>query len=97
MILVVPQTLATTSEELKAWLQQHNVVVDYRLANPQTVPLGTLSTEDLAKLKTFKGYNNITVNTNLGLMNIRFTYGLDIKKYIDNKLAEISAQLIKGE
>ena len=97
IILVVPQTLATTSEELKAWLQQRNVVVDYRLANPQTVPLGTLSSEDLAKLKTFKGYNNVTVNTNLGFMNIRFTYGLDVKKYVDNKLAEISAQLIRGE
>lgn len=97
MMLVVPQTLATTSEELKAWLQQHNVVVDYRLANPQTVPLGTLSSEDLAKLKTFKGYNNVTVNTNLGLMNIKFTYGLDIKKYVDNKIAQLSEQLIKGE
>lgn len=97
IIFVVSQTLATTLEEFKAWLQQHNVVVDYRLANSQTVPLGTLPPEDLAKLKTFKGYNNVTVNTNLGLMNIRFTYGLDIKKYIDNKIAELSAQLIKGE
>ena len=74
MILVVPQTLATTSEELKAWLQQHNVVVDYRLANPQTVLLGTLSTEDLAKLSTFDGYNNLFINTNLGYMNIKVTY-----------------------
>lgn len=64
---------------------------------PTTKLLGTLSAEDLAKLKTFKGYNNVTVNTNLGLMNIRFTYGLDIKKYVDNKIAQLSEQLIKGE
>ena len=71
--------------------------MDYQLATSTTKKLGTLSAEDLAKLKTFYGYNNVTVNTNLGLMNIRFTYGLDVKKYVDNKIAELSAQLIKGE
>ena len=87
----------STIEEFKQWLSTHNTIVDYVLQNPTTVPLGTLSSEDLAKLKTFKGYNNVTVNTNLGLMNIRFTYGLDIKKYVDNKIAQLSEQLIKGE
>ena len=81
----------------KSWLSVNKPIVDYLLQNPTTKKLGTLSTEDLAKLKTFKGYNNVTVNTNLGLMNIRFTYGLDIKKYVDNKIAELSAQMIKGE
>ena len=84
-------------EEFKQWLSTHNTIVDYILQKPTTKKLGTLSAEDLAKLKTFKGYNNVTVNTNLGLMNIRFTYGLDIKKYVDNKIAELSAQLIRGE
>lgn len=87
----------TTLEEIKTILQGNNVVVNYQLQTPTTKKLGTLSAEDLAKLKTFKGYNNVTVNTNLGLMNIRFTYGLDIKKYVDNKIAELSAQLIEGE
>ena len=84
-------------DQFKQWLSTHNTIVDYILQTPTTKKLGTLPAEDLAKLKTFKGYNNVTVNTNLGLMNIRFTYGLDIKKYVDNKIAEISAQLIKGE
>lgn len=87
----------STVEELKTWLSTHNNIFNYELKTPTTKKLGTLSAEDLAKLKTFKGYNNVTVNTNLGLMNIRFTYGLDIKKYVDNKIAELSAQLIKGE
>lgn len=86
-----------TLEEFKEWLNSHNIIANYILATPTTKKLGTLSAEDLAKLKTFKGYNNVTVNTNLGLMNIRFTYGLDIKKYVDNKIAELSAQLIRGE
>ena len=70
-------------------------IFNYILQKPTTKKLGTLSAEDLAKLKTFKGYNNVTVNTNLGLMNIRFIYGLDIKKYVDNKIAELSAQMIE--
>jgi len=84
-------------DDFKNWLSTNNVIMDYQLKESTTIKLGTLSAEDLPKLKTFKGYNNVTVNTNLGLMNIRFTYGLDIKKYIDNKLAEISSALIEEE
>ena len=82
------------------WKEQYPDLIfklDYSIPSTETIKLGTLSAEDLAKLKTFKGYNNVTVNTNLGLMNIRFTYGLDIKKYVDNKIAQLSEQLIKGE
>ena len=80
------------------WKEQYPDLIfklDYVIPDTEKIKLGTLSSEELAKLKTFKGYNNVTVNTNLGLMNIRFTYGLDIKKYIDNKLAEISTAMIE--
>ena len=97
MIIRINNSLANSVGAFKQWLSTHNTIVDYLLKTPTTKKLGTLSTEDLAKLKTFKGYNNVTVNTNLGLMNIRFTYGLDIKKYVDNKIAQLSEQLIKGE
>lgn len=88
------------SMKRKDWQENYPDLIfklDYVIPNTETIKLGTLSAEDLAKLKTFKGYNNVIINTNLGLMNIRFTYGLDIKKYVDNKIAELSAQLIKGE
>ena len=91
----IEDNFASNSDEFRTWLSTHNIIVDYILQTPTTKKLGTLSAEDLAKLKTFKGYNNVTVNTNLGLMNIRFTYGLDIKKYVDNKIAELSAQMIE--
>ena len=86
-----------TLEEWKTLITTTNLIISCELQTPTTKKLGTLSSEDLAKLKTLKGYNNVTVNTNLGLMNIRFTYGLDVKKYLDNKIAEISEQMIKGE
>lgn len=79
------------------WKEQYPDLVfklDYSIPSTETIKLGTLSAEDLAKLKTFKGYNNVTVNTNLGLMNIRFIYCLDIKKYVDNELLQLEQNII---
>lgn len=90
LIFVVPQTLATTSDEFRAWLQEHNVIVYYQLANPQLIPLGTLS----ELITTLNGTNNIFINGNIPT-TISITYALDIKKYIDNKLAEISTAMIE--
>lgn len=73
-ITICTYAISNSIEELKAWLQAHNTTAYYQLANPQTIPLGTLSSEDLAKLSTFDGYNNLFINTNLGYMNIRVTY-----------------------
>ena len=79
-----------TSEEFKSWLSTHNTILYYPLANQQTIPLGTLS----ELITTLNGTNNIFINGNIPT-TISTTYALDIKKYIDNKLAEISAQMIE--
>ena len=60
--------------EFQQWLSTHNTIVDYQLATPITKKIRTLSKEDLNKLSSFDGHNNILVNTNLGLMNIRLEY-----------------------
>lgn len=60
--------------EWRQWLSTHNTIVDYQLATPITKKIGTLNKEDLNKLSSFDGHNNILVNTNLGLMNIRLEY-----------------------
>ena len=85
---------ASTVEEFKQWLNEHNTIVDYQLNNPTLEKLGTLTKEQLDTLVTFKGYNNVMINTNLGQADIDIEYVLDMKKYIDNKIAEISAQMI---
>lgn len=64
----------------------------YPLAEPQPISLGKLS--DI--ITTLNGTNNISINGNIPT-TISTTYALDIKKYIDKKIAELSAQLIKGE
>ena len=74
----------------KQWLQENNVEVYYKLATPQTIPLGTLS----ELITTLNGTNNISINGNIPTI-ISTTYALDIKKYIDNKLAEISSAVIE--
>lgn len=61
----------------------------YELAEPQIIELGELP----EPIKTFEGVNNIQVLANLDT-EIEVKYALDIKKYTDNKLAEISAQII---
>lgn len=75
---------------LKNWLSTHNTIVYYQLANQQTIPLGTLS----ELITTLNGTNNISINGNIPT-TISTTYALDVKKYIDNKLAEISSALIE--
>ena len=74
----------------KSFLSTHNVIVYYQLENPQPIPLGTLS----ELITTLNGTNNISINGNIPT-TISTTYALDIKKYIDNKLAEISTALIE--
>ena len=92
LIVRVDKKTATTIGEWKTWLQLHNTIVYYQLANPQPISLGKLS--DI--ITTLNGTNNISINGNIPT-TISTTYALDIKKYIDNKLAELSAQMIKGE
>lgn len=76
----------------KEWLSTHNVIMYYQLARLQTIPLGTLS----ELITTLNGTNNISINGNIPTI-ISTTYGLDTKKYVDNKIAQLSEQLIKGE
>ena len=61
----------------------------YQLATPEIIELGELP----EPIKTFEGVNNIQLLANLDT-EIEVVYALDIKKYTDNKLAEISAQII---
>ena len=82
-------TKEMTAEEIKQWLSENNVEIYYQLAEPQIIELGKLP----EPIKTFEGTNNIQVLANLDT-EIEVKYALDLKKYYDNKLAEISAQII---
>lgn len=82
----------TSLEDWIAWLQENNVTVYYQLAEPQTISLGKLS--DL--ITTEQGSNTFAINGNIDT-NISTTYALDLKKYIDNKIATVSSAVIEQE
>ena len=92
--VVARETNLTSISEFNNWLNENNMIVNYQLETPTLEKIGTLTKEQLDNLVTFKGYNNVMINTNLGQADIDIEYVLDMKKYIDNKIAEISAQLI---
>ncbi len=79
-----------TVDDFKTWLSTHNTIAYYELTEPQTIPLGKLT--DI--ITTLNGTNNISINGNIPT-TISTTYALDIKKYIDNKLAEIASAMIE--
>ena len=79
----------TTVDDFKDWLQSNNTTVYYQLAESQTINLGKL--EDL--ISTDEGSNTFAINGNIDT-NISTTYALDLKKYIDNKIATVSTAVI---
>lgn len=64
----------------------------YQLKEPQTISLGKLS--DI--ITTEKGSNTFAINGNIDTQ-ISTTYALDLKKYIDNKIAAISSAVLEQE
>ena len=89
-ITICTYAVSNSIEEFRAWLQEHNVIVYYQLATPEVIPLGNLT--DL--ITTEEGINNFFINGNLET-TLEVLYALDIKKYIDNKLAEIASAMIE--
>ena len=80
----------TTIEEAKGMV--NGTILYYQLKEPQTINLGKLS--DI--ITTEQGANTFAINGNIGT-NISTTYALDIKKYIDNKIAAISSVVLEQE
>lgn len=86
-----PGYLNALNELLQSLNESGNpFTIYYPLATPQIIPLGTLSNS----ITTLNGTNNISINGNIPT-TISTTYALDIKKYIDNKLAEIASAMIE--
>ena len=81
-----------TVGDFNNWLQSNNTTIYYQLAYPQTISLGKL--EDL--ISTEQGSNTFAINGNIDT-NISTTYALDLKKYIDNKIATVSQAVLEQE
>ena len=80
------------SEKFKTWLTNNDVYGYYGKTTPQTISLGKLS--DI--ITTEQGSNTFAINSNIDTQ-ISTTYALDLKKYIDNKIATVSSAVIEQE
>ena len=79
----------TTLEDWQNYIENNPITVYYELAEPQTISLGKLS--DI--ITTEQGSNTFAINGNIDTQ-ISTTYALDLKKYIDNKIATVSTAVI---
>lgn len=86
--LTIPK--GTTLEQAREMVA--GTVMYYELAESQTISLGKLS--DI--ITTEQGSNTFAINSNIDTQ-ISITYALDIKKYIDNKIATVSSAVIEQE
>lgn len=77
-----------TVEQLKQWLSDHDLFVYCQLAIPETISLGNLS----SLIKTFKGYNNIWIESNLGT-TIKVVYAQDLKVKHDKEVSSLQSQI----
>lgn len=85
----MPTNQSMTLEDWIAWLKENNLATYYQTKEPQIISLGKL--ENL--ITTENGSNTFAINGNIDT-NISTTYALDLKKYIDNKIATVSTAVI---
>ena len=81
-----------TVEKFKTWLSSHNTIVYYLTKTPYFIDLGTLPEIP----STFKGVNNINVETNIGNTNIDIVYVEDLKVAIDKLQKQIETMQIQA-
>lgn len=87
LVIVIQKSLASTVDELKQWFAEHPTKVLLPLAEPE---VSTIATEQLTS------YSGVTTAyTNAGA-ELSMTYVADTQKYIDNKIAAISAAMLEG-
>ena len=77
-------------EGLKAWLSEHNVIVEYPLAEEEIIPYTPEQQNVIDKiLYTYKNVTNISVDDELATLDI--TYKKDIETMFNNIIKQISS------
>ena len=105
-IFKVSTNVANSLETWKTWLQNHNLIVEYDLAEPETVPYTAEQQEAWNKIKNltlFEGVNHISSNANMFLkyyplkpVGLKFILRIDIEnkqdttELIDTTLPEVA-------
>lgn len=77
-----------SATNIKKFLSENNVTVYYALATTETISLGNLS----SLIKTYEGYNNIWIESNLGT-TIDVVYAQDLKLKHDKEISSLQSQI----
>ena len=105
-IFKVSTDVANSLETWKTWLQNHNLIVEYELAEPETVPYTAEQQEawdNIKNLTLFEGVNHISSDANMVLkyyllepVGLKFVLRIDIEnkqettELIDTTLPEVA-------
>ena len=105
-IFKVSTDVANSLETWKTWLQNHNLIVEYELAEPETVPYTAEQQEawdNIKNLTLFEGVNHISSDANMVLkyyplepVGLKFILRIDIEnkqettELIDTTLPEVT-------
>ena len=89
----IKSSTASTVEEFKAWVAEHNIQLQYVLATPIETDIPP---EELAAYRRLYAYRGTTNISNSDDVYTAVTYARDPDIYINNKLAELSAAIIGG-
>ena len=89
----IKSSTASTVEEFKAWVAEHNIQLQYLLANPIETDIPS---EELAAYRRLHAYHGTTNIHNSDDVYTAVEYARDPDTYLNNKLAEISAAIIGG-
>ena len=105
-IFKVSTDVANSLETWKTWLQNHNLIVEYELAEPETVPYTEEQQEawnNIKNLTLFEGVNHISSDANMVLkyyplepVGLKFVLRIDIEnkqettELIDTTLPEVA-------
>ena len=90
----IKSSTASTVEEFKAFLAQNNIQLQYVLATPIETDIPTEELADYSRLHAYHGTTNIS---NSDDVHTAVTYARDPDLYINQKFAEISAQILANQ
>ena len=95
LITMTPDTNIVNETQLKTWLAQNHVTVEYELAEPETVPYTAEQQEAWNKIESMKLYDGVNHIESTSEIDIKYNY-IYKKPSIKNK-SDIENKISSGE
>ena len=95
LITMTPDTNIVNETQLKTWLSQNHVTVEYELAEPETVPYTAEQQEAWDKIESMKLYDGVNHIESTSEIDIKYNYiykkpSIKNKSNIENKISSVN-------